>query len=76
MTTSTRVRSDRAPLVARLVADEPTDGTADEVGHAVRRRPGRQPAGLEDDDPPIAEPRLVEQGERDDGGLARRRAGR
>ena len=53
-----------------LVADEPADVGGREVGHASGGGPGGQPAWFEHDDPPIAEPRLVEQGERDDRGLA------
>ena len=43
---------------------------AGEVGHPPGRGAGGQPARLEHHDAPVAEPRLVEQGERDDRRLA------
>ena len=62
-------RSDAA-LVACLVADESADLGRREVGHAPGGSAGGQPARFQHDDAPPGEPRLVEQGERDDRRLA------
>ena len=58
------------PFVPGPVADRRTDGLAQQVGHAVGRGSGGESAGFEHDDPLVGEPRLVEQPERHDGGLA------
>jgi hypothetical protein len=56
-------------LVAGAVPDQPTDVVAHEVRHPPSGRSGRHATGFEDHDPIVAQPRLVEQAQRDDGGL-------
>ena len=63
-------RSTDVALVACLVADEAADLGARGCGHPACRGTGGQAAGLQHHDPPTVEPRLVEQGQRDDGRLA------
>ncbi len=47
------------------------DALAQALGHPRRRRPGRQPPGFEHDDLTAGHPRLVQQGQGHDRGLAR-----
>ena len=70
MTTSiTGVLADVA-LVAGLVPDGATDRLAEQVGHPLCSGPGGEPPWFEHHDAAVAQPRLVEQPQRHDGGLA------
>ena len=68
---------ERVPAHARVhpgpIADGLAHGFAQGVRHARRHRAGRDAARLEHQDLPSLEPRAREQGERDDGALARAR---
>ena len=56
-------------------ADRLPDRLAQGRGHARRRRPGRQPAGLQDDQPAAADPGLVPEEQGNARGLAGARRG-
>ena len=64
-----RRRADPA-FVAGLVADGLADRLTEQLGHTTGCGPRRQPAWLEHHDAAAVEPGLVEQCERDEGGLA------
>ena len=68
-----RRRTDVA-LVAGLVADQVADGGPGGGGHASRRRPGGETAGLEHDDATVAEPRFGRAGRAGRRWSCRRRA--
>ncbi len=57
-------------FVTGAVADDLADVLANQVGHASCRGAGGEPARLEDHDPSIFQPRLVEQAQGHDRGLA------
>ena len=67
------------PSDVALVAGAVTDGAADllteQVGHASRGSTGGQASGFEHHDPPAVQPRLGQQAQRHDGGLAGSRWG-
>ena len=62
-----------AAVEAHGVAHRAAYGLAQEFGHARRRRPRRQPARLQHQDAAVGEPRLVQEAQRHQRGLARTR---